>query len=277
MSSPLSIFTYNVLFPQLINKHNREYSTELGYSLQENGKIRENSDMRLPNIKANINNMGADIICLQEVDSRFYGEFRNEFESEYQFSDLAIHCGSGVPHGVTILWKKNRLELMRCREEKTYLGRDKYRAFLLVDLKDLAVQKIVRVACCHLYHPSTSKPPLRHIRAVMQHLDSNPEEKVDLAILAGDLNSDDQYLPSFNQLFDDRRYIAIHDREPTEYKRDSSNFNDCASVVSTGKKLDWILFKAIKDLRLDSQPLQRDFALNASDHRPVGAQIIWKS
>jgi len=158
----ITLGTYNILFPQA-PKPNPPFSTQIGYSVDNEGKIYENSDWRYPLIMDNIKKADLDVVCLQEVVDDTFAKLQKSFK-EYNIV-WAKHGGKKGPHGVAVMYKKNKFKLLSQKHfdkevttEVTNINGDKVekpkkRVFVMLDIQDKTTQKIFRIQTSHFNDP----------------------------------------------------------------------------------------------------------------------------
>lgn len=259
--------TYNVLFPQKINK--RIFNSSAGYNVTVENNVIPNEQWRLEIKIKNILNTCPSTLALQEVT-------QDEFE-KYQ-SRLTGYTGvfSLHPqtfHGVAIFYKSSLFALIGAKkgifqyQSGSYKGNLlKRRVHLIADLQHHLSGTIIRVVSCHLYDPRDWKSEMKseHVKAVVLHACSVEPYSVDMVAICGDMNQDQfgddvsaslkenpesvslekisafcPFLPSFIQ--DDN--LAA-----TEYEKDLSQMD--GDMLSKRRKTDWIFIQAKKDFEV---------------------------
>lgn len=220
-SPKITIGTYNILFP---GKVQRVFIPPNKYVYKPDGSpvgfnysppranappdelhedIYENSEKRTKKMISNLINSDLDIICLQEVSNIEYdGKLsvytniisNSELGKIYTLSKLQIHPKIKYSHGVMILYKKTKFNLISETSVTIPSGIDididkkKSRMCSIVYL-NYHGQKICIVSC-HFYDArdySTPKDKAIQMNSVLAEIN---KQKSDLNIIAGDFNQD---------------------------------------------------------------------------------------
>ncbi len=298
----ITVGTYNILFPQqIVNGKPALFSTNIGYKIDSQGQLVDNSDTRIQIIAQNILKSNLDVICLQELTPAMRDKLLSDqsLRDKYQFSQVKLHTTPvkkpihPTAHGVAILYKKAKFEEMNlavlrldvpnqdAKDPKKVFT--KARAHLLLDLKDKTTQKVLRVVSCHMCDPRSlagdKAEPTRQVIKFAQTTAPKSHYSVNRIIIAGDMNQDQygDFDPSIDpkdktekpatafQPFIENGYSADENRDSTEYTQKEPGKGD---LIPTGRRIDWI-FTNFKTTYLPLKGLN----LQGSDHVLTAVQF----
>ena len=221
-SPKITIGTYNILFP---GKVHRVFIPPNKYVYKPDGSpvgfnysppkanappdelhedIYENSEKRTKKMIANLINSDLDIICLQEVSNVEYGGkpsvytniiSNSELVKIYTLSELQIHPKLRYSHGVMILYKTTKFNLI----PETSVTSVTIPSGIDIDKKKSRMCSIVYlnyhgkkicIVSCHFYDArdySTPESKAIQMNSVLAEIN---KQKSDLNIIAGDFNQD---------------------------------------------------------------------------------------
>ena len=283
----ITVGTYNILFPQMSMPPN-QYSTDMGYDVNDQNVPVENSATRLPRIVKNIRDSNLDVICLQEVVSETFDKLVAELGKDYTI----VWAPHEKFHGVGIMYKNKvfnerfkKLEHVDVPLVNTATGEifNKKRAHIMIDLE--LKGSVYRIVSCHLQDPREFKTNKDlHVKEVVQRtLNTPPPEGSNYTIaryiIAGDMNQDQhadigetnvpfesEKWASCFQPFLDNDFNVDGNYSSSEWTKE---FKQNALPVSKNRRIDWIW---LKDLRPVPINLSGQDQL-ASDHSLVASTI----
>lgn len=291
------IASYNLLFPQMAynEKLDKKKATAIGYSQDSEGNVYENSQFRTPLAIQNMLHSKADIVCLQEVNSKIYQQIKNDkkLSAKYHFSILGAH---NPQHGVCVLYNKKMFQDVSAKANGVFHRvslngakiKNKNRTHLHLDLKDKVTGKELRVISCHMEDPRsfTTGKKDTHAKEVLKTALEGAHQENRITIVAGDMNQDqfgdapvsdkskiahpDLKLASAFKGFFEAGFAVDDDLSPSEYYK-VNNFFDNSPLVEKDRRIDWIFAKGAKPMPINPQGLHID--KRASDHRLVLAEI----
>lgn len=242
-----TVATYNILHPT--------YPT-VDKSIQPN-----TWPVRGPQIKQNIIDMNADVLCLQEL-SKISLQSLNLITSQGYQVHYVKHNDAGKQDGVAICFKKDRFNWLQGEHADYTFNRvtpphsQTTLTHAYVDLQDKTTNKTIRVATCHLAGGGNGMSPgNKHIDAVLKKIYEVKKNAwpVDSLILTGDFNADQSHERIFT--------MAAHDF--------SSDGSRDVTEPCNNRKIDWIWAKDKND-SLNLTPAAFNISHpKASDHLPV--------
>jgi endonuclease/exonuclease/phosphatase family metal-dependent hydrolase len=282
----VTVGSYNILFPQSVPPS--PFSTKIGYSVDQNGRLYSNTDFRIQIISKNILNSNLDVVCLQEMTQDMLQKLQPTLGQKYQ---VVWQPHTPNSHGVGILYKKNKFQLLNQKAPLTVLQVpnannptrmiSKKRSEVILDLRDVTTQKIYRIASCHLLDPRDFSITQKgaHAQQVINSTDAASPYPIDNVIIAGDMNQDQfgdvgtalpsspsPHLATAFQPFFQNGFSADANLDASEY--DKAGFNN-GPIVTKNRRIDWIFAKKSQPMYL---PLAQ-FDNRGSDHRLVAAAV----
>lgn len=289
----ISIGTYNILFPQVLDpKTNKpgKYATKIGYSVR-NGEVYENSAFRIGVIAKNILKSKLDVLCLQEVTEKTAQELTHALAKDYQVVYEQHNKNNKRPnsHGVAVLYKKHKFTNLNkshgtCTYPTNFNNKPgtQTRSHLIMDLQDKTTQKVFRVASIHTTDPRELRQDQKtlHTYKVLKDVESlKAPYKVDRIIIAGDMNQDQfgdigkakpanpsaRHASAFKPFFK-KNYFVDANLEGTEF---SKNDFDNSPVFCKRRRIDWIF---VRDHEPDYLEL-KEFDNRGSDHKLTAVTV----
>lgn len=259
--SELKIGTYNILNPF----HAVKWDTAEG--LNDDGG--DNWDeWRRDQIIQNIVESDLDVCALQEVSHRTYPELRERLNhAGYEMTSLYTHFtheDEGA-HGVTVLFKRDRLECLR--DVKLSTLEDDFRCATSCDFFDHSSRQIFRIVSVHLkgYDPYQTDIPLKResqirgdneLRVYLSQLAKEANSELNIFIL-GDFNEDALEMEARGST--SRQGILL-----------SLGYTWCGHLapteIASGRQIDWIFFKPSADFENCLSYQDQPQVLSASDH-----------
>lgn len=293
-AEPISVLTYNLLYPQRNGEHADPRSSTVGYRYDaDTRKIVENSDIRIGKAVSNILNNLTDVICFQEITPNFFQRFQGAL--------TATHVGvfqrhyPKAAHGIAIFYRSpqfTRLDVFQQKFEN--------RVHLILDLQSTISRKIIRIASCHLLDPRCVRPEHKADQICKILDDMKPEGsdyRISAFVIAGDFNQDQWgdappqgknkqkpeyphvgYATLFKPLLD-LGYMTDQDYSPSEFKR-SRPMNKkrnpyqpelyAQKIVPRKRRIDYVWIRTYDHESIQALTLQK-IQYAASDHAPVGS------
>lgn len=291
--TPISILTYNLLYPQRHGQHADYRSSSIGYAWDNwNQQIVENSAERIQLAIGNILNNLTDVICLQEITPEFCTLLAKTL-TQYQCLFDCHHPKSS--HGIATFYNLHKITCIRCSSEKF-----SNRTHHVLDLAIIGTNKVVRVGNCHLIDPR-GMSPIQKTDQICSILRKMKFDKafVDIHahVIAGDFNQDQwgdapkvgkitrkPQNPDVGHATIFRPLIASGywidgDYSPSEYKRmrlgpAKRNPHDKRlyqqDALPRKRRIDYIWIRTHEPESIQSIKMQNINHL-ASDHAPVGS------
>lgn len=265
--SSFSVGTYNILNPF----HAVKWRTTEG--LDEEGADNWD-DHRRAKIIQNLKESQLDIYALQEVSARTYPELQDALASfGYAMTTLYTHFTTEVEgaHGVTVLYRKDRFELLR--DQCLQTPSEEYRCATQVDLRNRQTGSTLRIISVHLKGYNPYEEVIEIKRASQQRGDQElshylsttlaNHHPVNEMVILGDFNEDaDEMFARGNE---SRQGVLISHG----FKWSGTH---APTETRTGRQIDWIFHKDCNTLsltQLRSQSIAQE--LSASDHALTGA------
>lgn len=285
----ITVGTYNILFPQSLDPAGKpaKFSTNIGFSADDKGKLYENSAFRVGIIAKNILTADLDIVCVQEMTDHMEGALTTSLKEKYSLKWIKHQKF----HGVGILYKKDKFDLLAEKVlNLTVLMEDSLnpglyspsrRVHILQDLLDKTTKKVFRVVSSHMFDPRSLQDIEKQTNDVITFAESDPQGYlIDRTIIAGDMNQDQfgdaksppqGVTPSENLATSFKPFIkeAYHvdgNLDSTEYEKKEA---DKGPMVEKGRCIDWIW---VRDIKPEHLPVQ-NFDCRGSDHALVASVI----
>lgn len=293
-TEPISVLTYNLLYPQRNGEHADPRSSTVGYRYDASTrKIVENSEIRIRKAVTNILHNLSDVICFQEITPNFFQRFKEALKATH-IGVFQLHHRKAV-HGIAIFFRSpqfTQLDLFQQNFEN--------RVHLILDLQLTISRKVIRVASCHLLDPRGEYPEHKadQIRQILD--DMRPEGsdyRIAAFVIAGDFNQDQWgdappqgkneekpeyphvgYATLFKPLLN-LGYMTDQDYSPSEYKRSRPMNNKrnphqpelyAQKIVPRKRRIDYVWIRTHDHESIQALTLQK-IQYAASDHAPVGS------
>ncbi|TPX72420.1 hypothetical protein SpCBS45565_g00552 [Spizellomyces sp. 'palustris'] len=139
-----TLMTYNCLAPSLANAHSYLY----GSQQKQHGQQVLKWGVRGPNIVKEIAERNCDIVCLQEVDDRYFGSFFEPELARHGYKGTYVRCTGTKTDGVAIFVKIKRF-FVECYQHVQYHP-DKDNVAIIMILRDPNLGRKICVATTHL-------------------------------------------------------------------------------------------------------------------------------
>ncbi|KND00913.1 uncharacterized protein SPPG_04013 [Spizellomyces punctatus DAOM BR117] len=184
-----TLMTYNCLAPSLANAHSWLY----GSQQKQYGQQVLKWTVRGPNIVKEIADRNCDIVCLQEVDDRYFGSFFEPELARHGYKGTYVRCTGTKTDGVAIFVKAKRF-FVECYQHIQYHPAKDNVAIIMI-LRDPNLGRKICVATTHLlWSPSRGDVKLTQFLKLTQYMKEMIEdhEKQSGAnvplVLCGDFN-----------------------------------------------------------------------------------------
>lgn len=293
-AEPISVLTYNLLYPQRNGAHADPRSSTVGYRYDaRKRKIVENSEIRIGKAVSNILHNLTDVICFQEITPNFFQRFKGALTATH-VGVFQLHY-SKAAHGIAIFYRSPQFTQLDVFQQNF-----ENRKHLILDLQSTISRKIIRVASCHLLDPRGVYPEHKADQICQILDDMKPEGsdyRISAFVIAGDFNQDQWgdappqgknaekpeyphvgYATLFKPLLD-LGYMTDQNYSSSEYKRSRPmnkmrNPNQpelyAQKIVPRKRRIDYVWIRTHDHQSIQALLLQQ-IIHSASDHAPVGS------
>jgi exonuclease III len=251
----MRISSYNILHPEYAIKWKQaEGISAYGESNWEHRKLR---------IINNIKNSNSDVICLQEISQSSLKSIQKSLSLiGYELAIFKNHPSGS--DGVAIFY----LCTQGVKLKNTDFANIEGRVHVIVDFEILLIQKVIRVATCHLFGAFSPKAT-EQMKDLCQLMEKSGKG-IDVGgyVICGDFNKDDTALSNDDPVF---KTLNNYGYKPSSEYEITEN---PSAKHPHGRRIDWIFAKSAPGTIHQLTHVSSNQDHTASDHRLIGREFM---